>query len=163
MVKTVDLDGLSKLMPKVAEAIEKDATRLVTEIAIAVVADVAQNTPVDVGTARSNWIVALGSPLYNIRAAFSPHPSRWRPPYADPGSDRSETQNQAGAVWSTVGAVKGRRTDQPIYITNILPYIGRLNSGWSKQSPAGFVERGVQTGTDRAVRAFKFENLNRAL
>lgn len=163
MAKTVDLKGLAELMPTVAEAIVLDATKLVTEVAIAVVADVAMGTPVDVGTARSNWIVALGSPLYNIRAAFSPHPSRWRPPYADPGTDRSETQNQAGAVWSTIGAVKHRKPDQPIYINNILPYIGRLNSGHSKQAPAGFVERGVQSGTDRAVSAFKFENLKRAL
>ena len=31
-----------------------------------------------------------------------------------------------------------------IYITNNVPYIDRLNNGWSQQSPAGFVDKAVQ-------------------
>lgn len=33
-------------------------------------------------------------------------------------------------------------------VYNTLPYIGRLNDGHSKQTPAGFVERAVSKNTD---------------
>lgn len=38
-----------------------------------------------------------------------------------------------------------------LYITNNLPYISRLNRGWSKQAPARFVERCAARARDAAV------------
>ena len=33
------------------------------------------------------------------------------------------------------------KDDLPAFITNNLPYIKRLNEGWSKQAPAHFIEQ----------------------
>lgn len=161
MTKTVDLNGLAAVMVKIGQAVMLDVNDLVTEITMSNVAELALNTPVDVGTARSNWITSLDTAPTGRRGAFSPHPSRWRPPYARPGADRSETRNQAGAVWSARGVVARRKPDQGVYISNNLPYIQRLNEGWSDQSPAGFIETAVDVGTQRAIRSFDFKNLKR--
>ncbi len=56
------------------------------------------------------------------------------------GASAAETINQARAVLAT------KKPGQKIYITNNLPYIRRLNDGYSKQAPAGFVERAVLIG-----------------
>lgn len=147
-------------MAETALAIELDVNQLKGEIAIAVVADTAKLTPVDVGTARSNWQVGVGGPPQGVRPAYSPHASRWRPPYASPGANTSETQNQAGVVWSAVAnARKGGLAD--LYIANNSPYIGRLNQGHSNQAPAGFVETGISSGVMRSIKAFKFPNLSK--
>lgn len=97
--------------------------------ALAAARAVIQWTPVDTGQARSNWLPKIGSP-----------PTHTRLPHA-PGSHlgRGESAN-AGAAMARVTAVFGAaKPGQPLYLKNNLPYIGRLNAGHSRQSPAGFV------------------------
>ena len=68
-------------------------------------------TPVDTGRARGNWNIGAGSPdLSTTEQTSSPRPS----------------------------LAKGDG-EKVIYITNNLPYIERLEDGWSKQSPSGMV------------------------
>lgn len=160
-MKTVDLSGLPDAMNTIANAIEKDISQYVNEITLSVVAALGKDTPVDTGLARSNWWVSLGWPVYTTRGAFSPLPSRWRPPYADPGSNKSETRNQAGLVWSSAAAVRPRKPDETVYISNNLPYIEPLNAGHSPQSAAGWIDRAVSRGSARAIRDFNFPNLRR--
>lgn len=144
-------------MPKYGDAIAADVGLLKNEITLAVVASVAKRTPVDVGTARSNWMVSTAISAAT-RAAFSPFLSRWRPPYG-PGGSLSETRNQAGTVWSANGTVgRAAKAGEPLYISNNLPYIQRLNEGWSDQAPAGFVEIGITEGVNNAIQRFKFKN-----
>lgn len=150
-----DLHYLGNIMPKYAQAVADDAARFEQELALSVLAAVAKGTPVDVGTARSNWQLTIGSMAQGLRAAFSPYASRWRKPYGQGGSI-SEGQNQAGVVWSAAGLLKGRKADQAIYITNNSPYIEVLNQGHSKQAPAGFIEAGIQSGTASVVTLFRF-------
>jgi len=155
-----DFNYLAKRMPQFADALGKDVNQLVKDVTAHTVAAVARATPVDVGTARSNWIVSLVAPSSTVRAAFSPFPSRWRPPYG-PGGPMGETRNQAGVVWSGA-AVIGRRTDDAtVYITNNLPYIVPLNRGHSSLAPAGFVETAILRGRREALKQFKFNNLRR--
>lgn len=83
-------------------------------------------TPVDTGRARSNWIVSVESPSDEIKEDYSPN-------YA-PGPEEE----------SIIGrAVPG----QSIFVTNNLPYIKRLNEGYSAQAPAGFVESAILTAS----------------
>ena len=156
-----DFATLAARMSKIANAVELDISDLTNEISLAILADVSKDTPVDVGTARSNWQVSLNGPESGVRPARAPWPSRWRPPYADPGTTKSETRNQAGVVWAGAAVVRGRRPEQAVYITNNVPYIGPLNAGHSPQSAAGWIERGVASGRSRAIREFKFKNLRR--
>jgi len=148
-----DMRYLGKSMRKVAIAIEQDVNELVKDIAVQVQHFVAYETPVDVGTARSNWVLRVGRAFTFRYRAFAP------------GNflGRSETSNLAAVGRQGAAAAASRKTDQPIYITNNLPYIGRLNSGYSPQSAAGFVRRGIASGTRYAVQRFRFRNVQRLI
>ncbi|WP_430434258.1 HK97 gp10 family phage protein [Methyloversatilis sp.] len=76
-------------------------------------------TPVDTGRARANWVFGAG------RADVSFEWNRY-----DPGGNSALARIAAQATAQY----------QPImYVTNSLPYIGRLETGYSKQAPAGMV------------------------
>ena len=73
-------------------------------------------TPVDTGHARANWIPSVGTP--NTQEA------------------NDESLAQAG-----VAAIMAYRIGQGnLFLTNVVSYISRLNSGSSQQAPALFVE-----------------------
>ena len=79
-------------------------------------------TPVKSGKARSNWMVGVGSRNVGTRESG-----------ITPSGDVSLTQGARAIQTAKVG--------QAIHISNNLPYIQRLNSGWSQQAPSGFIER----------------------
>jgi hypothetical protein len=112
-------------MRKHGKNVEKNAQAIVRKCALAVDASVVISTPVDKGRARANWQVSLGSPAGGTIDAF----------------------DLSGKATIAEGAnVISSHTKGEIYITNNLPYIGRLNDGWSAQAPAGFVTRAVLVG-----------------
>ena len=105
----------------------------------------AKDTPVDVGTARSNWRISIGRPLVGKIAAYAPFPSRHRKPFGSGGS-KGEGANLAGVVSQGRSKLQNYKSGS-IYITNALPYIGPLDAGHSKQTTAGFVARAVMAAT----------------
>lgn len=112
--------------------VEEGASRVVRQTAVAVSQAVISSTPVDTGRARANWVASLGAP------------------FATPTEDTDPSG--AGRISVNNTTISARRPGQDVYISNNLPYIGRLNEGHSAQAPAGFVEKAVQTGVN-AVRA----------
>jgi len=141
-----DLRDFSVRATKLGDNIQKAVNLVVQDTAIAVAAHLARSTPIDMGRARSNWVVQLGFPVFLSRLPFSAYPSRWRPPYG-PGGSFGEARNTAGVTWSATKAVKGRAPGQPIYISNNVAYIAYLNRGHSGQAPAGFVDAAILTAT----------------
>lgn len=97
--------------------------------------DLLQVTPVDTSKALSNWQVTLDAPATESIDAYYP---------GKKGStaeiSREEAYNNGVAVLAQ------KKPGQLVYITNCLPYIQRLNEGWSQQEPAGFVERAILLG-----------------
>jgi hypothetical protein len=77
------------------------------------------------GRFRASWRVANG----NVDSSVEPTS---RPFYPVPG------QEVLQPVLSAMNA------EMPTYISNSLPYARRLNHGWSKQAPSGFVQRAVE-------------------
>ena len=130
-----NLQDLAASLEKKAAAIEKAASQNAVDKALVIVGDLAFKTPVDTSKALSNWIVTIGSPAtYEI----SPHyPGKYASTYR---ASAAETIAAAKRV------LAGKKPGQAIYITNNLPYIRRLNDGYSKQQPSGFVERAVLLG-----------------
>jgi len=128
-----------KRMQKHGENVERNASALVRKCALAVDATVVLATPVDEGRARANWQVALGGPA-----------SGEIDPYA-PGKGGSSGAANASAALAQGKAVIATHTKGAIHVTNNLPYIGRLNDGYSAQAPAGFVQTAVLAGV-KAVR-----------
>lgn len=120
---------INKIMAKLNHVTEKGAI----DLALNIHGSLTEDTPVDTGWARANWIPSVGSPT--PRAVGTPG------------------QPDAGAVTQGIMEVsRWKIADGPIYLTNNVPYIQQLNSGSSKQAPAGFIEKNVQVMTNRANR-----------
>jgi hypothetical protein len=86
-------------------------------------------TPVDTGHARASWIPAVGAP--NLTEPVG----------------TSSALAQAGAA-----QVMAYKLGQgSLYLSNVAPYIRRLNAGHSQQAPAMFVELAIA----RAVQTIK--------
>lgn len=100
----------SKLAPSVV--VRKLATDILTSVV--------ERTPVDTGRARANWNVSLNRVDTSVSVT---------------------TIDASGQKTIYVGnaAISKWQPDDSIVIANSLPYIRRLEYGWSKQSPAGMV------------------------
>lgn len=119
----------NKIIAKMNRVTEKGAIGLALDIH----GGLTEDTPVDTGWARANWIPSVGTPAPQAAGA--------------PG------QPDTGAVTQGIAEVsRWKISDGPIYLTNNVPYIQRLNAGGSNQAPAGFIEANVQTATNRANR-----------
>lgn len=126
---------LAASLEKKAKAIDEAASKLAVDTALTIVGDLAFKTPVDTSQALSNWIVTLETPSSD---KIKPH---------FPGEGGSTQRASAAETMNNARAILAKKKPgQKIYITNNLPYIRRLNEGYSKQAPAGFVERAVLIG-----------------
>jgi hypothetical protein len=129
--------------------VDKNIGRVVREVALVVDRELVLATPVDTGRARSNWIVNLGSAATGSRDPYTP------------GEKGSTGEANAQAAIAQGNATIGLRKDgQDIYISNNLPYIGRLNEGSSAQAPAQFVEQAVQRAVQVVRKARVVSNGN---
>lgn len=84
------------------------------------------------GQARRNWQITIDVPSRTIKSGF----------------------DQTGATASTEGfAVIGRITaPSKVWIANPLPYMERLENGWSKQAPTGMVANAVAAVSAKYAR-----------
>ena len=80
-----------------------------------------KDTPVDTGRARGNWQTSMDSP-------------------ATGETDRKSEQAALAEVSQEAASFGAGKV---IYLSNGLPYIMRLEYGWSKQQPGGMVRRNV--------------------
>lgn len=120
----VIMDGLDRL-----------TERVVSDLAIEITANLVEDTPVDIGWARANWIPNIGAPAFS---QFDRVPE----PGDVPIAMARQSAGQASVKTSYSIA------DGPVFVSNNVPYIQRLNDGWSTQAPKGF----VQAAVDRGVR-----------
>ena len=130
---------ISVIIKDIEAKTAKAAVELMTEIH----SELVTTTPVDIGWARVNWVPSYGAPyIVDIYRA--------KPDASSVGrvSLRAEAQKIRVALTYSLN-------DGNIYITNNVPYINRLNNGWSKQQPAGFVQRAIEKGL-KAVKNKRF-------
>lgn len=123
-----EMGDLKGILSKAGNTVAANADRLVRRCALATDAAVVIATPVDTGRARSNWQVELGQPASGVL--------------------ESTDKSGQGAISQGKEAIAKYKSGTSVNITNNLPYIERLNDGWSAQAPAGFVEKAVQIGVD---------------
>lgn len=119
--------------------------RIVRTAFLAIDQAVVLATPVDKGTARSNWLPGFDNPVSGQREAFVP---------GDGGSTGGA--NAQAAIDAAKELADGYDGDQhkSLHLTNNLPYIARLNEGSSTQAPELFVETavGIAVGSIRGAR-----------
>ncbi|MGI4260847.1 hypothetical protein ACR2VJ_27540 [Klebsiella pneumoniae] len=123
----------------VAEMNESISTH-VAEIALEIHADLVENpptgTPIDTGWASVNWWMKTGSA-----------------PTGNDGPSGNVASRQAGQQAGIAELASYRiGSGQSVWITNGVPYIGRLNDGSSQQAPAGFVETAIKSVLDKNKR-----------
>lgn len=102
-------------------------------------------TPVDKGTARSNWLPGFDNPVSGQREAFVP---------GDGGSTGGANAQAAIDAAQDLAKDYDGESHRSLHLTNNLPYIARLNEGSSAQAPELFVETAVATGA-ASVRGAK--------
>lgn len=111
--------------------VETTSKHLVS-MALALHGELVLKTPVDTGWARASWIPSIGKPA----------------------SGTGGTEDAISSAQSQMGAMlllTWKPEKGPVYISNNVPYISRLNDGHSHQAPAGFVEAAV----DRVLLTYK--------
>lgn len=111
-------------MQALAQTVGTNIVRLQKGVAMTVVEDVALETPVLTGQAAANWKTQIGAPDQSYDMG----------PNANAGQ-----QSVDNAKVNLSGLAMG----QTVYITNNVPYIVSLNSGYSAKAPAGFVEMAI--------------------
>lgn len=141
------LDQFARRIKIQAHKMEENTNKMVRATALAIDQIVVTETPVDTGRARSNWIVALGSPARNTIEPYS----------KGENLGKGEQANRGAAIAQGSAVIGTRRLGQDIYISNNLPYIGKLNDGTSAQAPAGFIEKAIQAGVATIKRSKLFK------
>lgn len=114
-----DLQGFSERV-----GIELDV--VVRKVALEIYDKITRKTPVDTGRARASWNVSAGSIDSSVasdsKKGTGAHRGSSEPP-ASPAAKRVTLKKNDGK--------------KSIYITNSLPYIGKLENGDSSQAAAG--------------------------
>ena len=119
---SIDSNAFQLDIRKVAEAMHKLPVEIMRALAAKYYVAVSDRSPVDTGRFRASWRIGVGEPDLSTEDAVKKGDSI--------GQDQDVELGKLGALTET----------QVVSITNALPYAQRLNEGWSKQAPAGFIE-----------------------
>ena len=106
--------------------LEKQFNDSIVKVALDIDRRVVNRTPVDTGRAKGNWIASVGIP--------------------DTRQLKVGGQDSISQAKSTLSNFKGFKK---IIIQNNLPYIQRLNDGWSLQAPPGYIQAEMQSVVER--------------
>lgn len=90
-------------------------------------------TPVDLGWASANWFINIGAPTSGNGGNVD-----------DSVAQVAAREAQQGATVARFVTSYDYTTGQSVHIGNNVPYINRLNNGWSQKAPAGFVDDATQ-------------------
>lgn len=123
-----DLGYLARRLRTIAIEVPDKADELIRKVAIAIDQVLVTETPVDSGNARSNWIPSFNAPVLSPRIGIGPSPAPLM----------AEMQAKVATYDGDI--------HRSIHLSNNVVYINRLNDGWSKQAPAGFVQAAVMKG-----------------
>lgn len=131
----MDLNGLGRRMYKLSSNIELNTNDLVKKVAIRVHHELVMETPVDTGQARSNWQVTIGQPATGVVDTFVPG-----------GFGSTRGQNAMESTIAGLNVLDAKKPGQDVWITNNLPYISKLNDGYSWQAKPGYILVAILVG-----------------
>lgn len=123
--------AFARRMRERAAAVVHNSNDNVVRLATMIEQAIVTSTPVDTGHARANWQVGLDVEPTEVLNEVDP--------------------SGASTISKAVTVLSDRKSEQTIHITNNVPYIKRLNDGWSAQAPANFVELSINS----AIQAFR--------
>lgn len=125
----------SQNIRKRGSQVENAGAVLVRRVAKSTLKLLVLKTPVDKGDARSNWRVSIGNQTFARIPAYAPGRHL--------GLGERANANAAIAIGfakiEQLRPGRGNPLGSALYITNNVPYIERLNAGYSKQAPPGYI------------------------
>ena len=134
----MSLKSLSRKMKKRVQTMERKLNEATVQVALVVIEAVAKATPVDTTKAMSNW---------QLKADYN---ETVLPPYS-PGHKGDTSASSLKAVIRQARGFLRTYKGGEIKLFNNAPYIKRLNEGYSKQAPAGFIEISVLEARHKAL------------
>ena len=99
----------------------------IRRIALAAYREINRKSPVDKGTFRANWVASIDT--------------------IDRSSDLSKTTKNVNEAVTAATAVitNGAKLGTTVFLSNGVPYAGKLEDGYSPQAPAGVVAPALTT------------------
>lgn len=137
------LPQFAQRINKIADAVPGNVNGIKQAVARSILRTVVLDTPVDTSQARSRWQVGINASPVAVYGPFFPGKGGST---AQPSSEAAIEAGNAEIARSLPG--------NTIIVGNNVPYIRRLNDGYSKQAPANFVQRSIANGI-RALRGMK--------
>lgn len=147
-----NLADLSKELRDFARGLPDAVNEIKKDVANTILTNLSATTPVDTGVAMSNWMVTTGSSSQIVREAHVPSPKGHRvdgqwthrvPP------EETRDANLGGVIEDGSNEIEMAKAGEAIYITNNLPYIQKLEDGFSPQAEL-FVEAAISAGSEVA-------------
>ena len=124
----------------VVKSLEGFTQKLITRLTLNITANLVEDTPVDTGWARANWVPNIGSPRTKTAGT--------RTSAEDGNVDTAPQLNgQIAALNYKLGPA--------IYVSNNVPYIKKLNAGSSTQAPAAFIQGAILRAIKQTVSRSK--------
>lgn len=114
-----------RISADISDFTERETIRYILTLRNQLISDAPIGTPVDTGWAANNWWYSDSGPATGSASDVNT------------AKQRQDNDTQSIANFKLNG--------QTVHITNNVPYIGRLNNGYSKKTPAGFVDRAILT------------------
>jgi len=104
---------------------ERASDARIKKVALAAYREINKGSPVDKGTFRANWVASTDT--------------------IDRSVDMSKTSKDVNEAVTKATAVitSGVKVGTTVYISNSVPYAGKLEEGYSPQAPAGVVAPAV--------------------
>lgn len=119
----------SSMVNKFAKTAPEQANAVIRKSTLELFTDVVMDTPVDTGRARGNWQVSFGSPASGV--------------LDERGDKESDNKTSSPTARVVTDALNSDRTTSVIFLTNNLPYIKKLEYGWSKKAARGMVRKNL--------------------
>lgn len=114
-----------RISADISDFTERETIRYILTLRNQLISDPPIGTPIDTGWATNNWWYSESEPATGFASDVNA------------AKQRQDDDTQSIANFKLNG--------QTVHITNNVPYIGRLNNGYSNQTPAGFVDRAILT------------------
>ena len=142
---------LAKRLEMIADGIGSHVEVYVRKAAVAADTAAVMSTPVDTGRARSNWRVAIGAPILTETGFSGPSKAK--------GGGKGRTEAFQSALNEGMAVAPTWRLGMgSIFISNSVPYIVRLDNGYSAQAPKGMTLKAIAAARKQLIGARLLRN-----
>ena len=137
-----------EMLPKVLQRRRAEVASLINRVAREAArqggAELAADTAVDTGTARSNWVATLDYPFESVIPAYSPYEKLGDSALTAARKEETANLSAVEAQHAAATAVFDVEKNKEIHITNNVPYIEQIGElGHSPQTAPGLLGRGL--------------------